>query len=300
MRAFYVGDETVQVLLKDFKVYGGTIFLDPNCVVVKGGRVEEKAALQDELFLTGLRTRMGSVARLVALLMTLTTPRLPVEESAELAVYREENLKPPPPGNGRPQPGPTNPATAINPPRKRKAPTKGPPPPGDATVEKSRFFAKPKQEITATQLIKAGVFSPLTRTTTVIEIESDEEKKQSSSPVVATQVKALNTSLTRTETEYSFEGDDYLDNPDFFRELERVESAALSQQHAPAGSISPSLARPSQNPTNQSQVSHPDTIELDTDKENDSVPVRRVKRRLAGRKVAAAPNQSVISIEDSD
>jgi len=227
-----------------------------------------------------------------------------VEESAELAAYREENLKPPPPGNGRPQPGPqpgpSKPANNSNAPRKRKAPTKNPPPAGDSTAEKSRFFIKPKPEVTATQLIKAGVFSPLTRTGTVIEIESDEEKKQPSSPVVATQVRTLNTSLTRTETEYSFEGDDFLDNPEFFRELERVESAALSQHHAPAGSISASQARPNQNQTYQSQVSHPDMIELDTDKENESAPVKRVKRRIVGRKVAAAPNQSVISIEDSD
>jgi hypothetical protein len=50
---------TVQLLLKDFTVYGGTIFLNPKCVVVKGGRVEEKETLQDELFLAGLRARMG-------------------------------------------------------------------------------------------------------------------------------------------------------------------------------------------------------------------------------------------------
>ena len=221
-----------------------------------------------------------------------------MEESLELAAYREENLKLPPPGNGRPQPGPANPANDSGVPRKRKAPTKNPPPPGDPAVEKSRFFIKPKPEVTATQLIKAGVFSPLTRTGTVIEIESDEEKKQSS-PVVSTQARALNTSLTRTETEYSFEGDDYLDNPDFFRELERVESAALSQLHTQAGSVSASQARPNQNQIHQSQVSHPDTIELDTDKENESVPVRRVKRKVLTKK-AAAPNQSVISIEDSD
>lgn len=73
MRAFYVGDETVQMLLRDFKVYGGTIFLEPKCVVVKGGRVEEKVVLQDELFLTGLRTRMGLVARLGTPPMILTT-----------------------------------------------------------------------------------------------------------------------------------------------------------------------------------------------------------------------------------
>ena len=227
-----------------------------------------------------------------------------MEDSVELAAYRAENLKPPPPGNGRPppgpRPGPSNPANNSNAPRKRKAPTKNPPPAVDSTVEKSRFFIKPKPEVTASQLIKAGVFSPLTRTGTVIEIESDEEKKQSSSPVVATQVRTLNTSLTRTETEYSFEGDDFLDSPEFFRELERVESAALSQHRAPAGSISASQARPTQNRTHQSQVSHPDTIEFDTDKENESVPVRRVKRKIVGRKVAAAPNQSVISIEDSD
>ena len=118
--------------------------------------------------------------------------------------------------------------------------------------------------------------------------------------MVSTQARALNTSLTKTETEYSFDDDDYLDNPDFFRELERVESAALSQLRAPAGSVSASQIHPSQNPTHQSQVSHPDTIELDTDKENESSPVRRVKRRVVARKVAAAPNQSVISIEDSD
>ena len=50
------------MVLKDLTVYGGTIFLDPRCAVIKGGRVEEKAAIQDELFLAGLRTRMGSAA----------------------------------------------------------------------------------------------------------------------------------------------------------------------------------------------------------------------------------------------
>jgi len=47
------------MLLRDFAVRGGTIFLDPRCAVVKGGRVEEKAVIQDELFLVSLRTRMG-------------------------------------------------------------------------------------------------------------------------------------------------------------------------------------------------------------------------------------------------
>lgn len=64
MRAFYVGTDMMQMLLRDFRVYGGTIFLDPRCVVVKGGRVEEKTAIQDELFLSGLRSRMGSVVHL--------------------------------------------------------------------------------------------------------------------------------------------------------------------------------------------------------------------------------------------
>lgn len=58
MRTFYAGIEMVQLLLKGFTVYGGTIFLDPKCVVVKRG-VEEKPAIQDELFLAGLRKRMG-------------------------------------------------------------------------------------------------------------------------------------------------------------------------------------------------------------------------------------------------
>jgi hypothetical protein len=300
VRAFYVGTDMMQMLLRDFRVYGGTIFLDPRCVVVKGGRVEEKAAIQDELFLSGLRSRMGSVIHLGDSSCDADqSSRLPVEESAELAAYREGNLKPPPAGRGPPQPGPANPASGGNAPRKRKAPSKDPLSLSDTTVEKSRFFIKPKPEITATQLMKAGVFSPLTRTTTVIEIESDEEKTQPS-PVVSTQAKTLNTSLTRTETEYSFEGDDYMENPDFFRELERVETAVLSQQYAPSISAGPSQTRPSQNPISRSQAPYSDTIEVDEDKENESVPERRVRRKLTTRKVAAAPNQSVISIEDSD
>ena len=287
------------MLLKDFRVYGGTIFLDPKCVVIKGGRVEEKAALQDELFLTGLRTRMGSVARLRGISGGADhSPRLPVEESAELAAYRKENLKPPPADRERPQPGSKNPVSDNTAPRKRKAPAKNPPLRGDTAVEKSRFFAEPKQEITASQLMKGGVFSPLTRTTTVIEIESDEEEKQPSP--ISTRARALDTSLTRTETEYSFEGDDYMGDPDFFRELERVESAALSQQDAPSVSVGRSQIRPGQSSIQQSQVAYPDTIEVDTDKENEPVPERRVKRRVAKGRVAATPNQSVISIEDSD
>lgn len=147
--------------------------------------------------------------------------------------------------------------------------------------------------------MKGGVFSPLTRTTTVIEIESDEEVKRPP-PAASTQARALDTGLTRTETEYSFEGDDYMDNPDFFRELERVESAALSQQGASSMSVGFSQTRPSQNPTNRSQVAYSDTIEIDNDKENEPAPERRVRRRVGKSKVAAAPNQSVISIEDSD
>jgi len=288
------------MLLRDFTVYGGTIFLDPRCIVIKGGRVEEKAAIQDELFLAGLRTRMGSVVCLGCTSRdTEYSFRLPVEESVELAAYREENLKPPPAGRGRPQPGPANPANDGTAPRKRKAPTKNPPTKGNITAEKSRFFTKPKPEITATQLMKNGVFSPLTRTTTVIEIESDEERKQPPL-VVSTKVKASDTSLTRTETEYSFEGDDFMENPDFFRELERVESAVLSQQYAPSASAGPSQARPSKNPTHQSQVPYSHAIEVDTDKENESAPKRRVRRKVVTKEVAAAPNQSVISIEDSD
>ena len=132
----------------------------------------------------------------------------------------------------------------------------------------------------------------------MIEIESDEEKKLSS-PVVSTQTRVVNTSLTRTETEYSFEGDDYIDNPDFFRELERVESAALSQC-PPRGSAGPSQIRPTQNTVPRSQVTHSDAIEIDTDKENDSVQKERVKRRVVGRRAPATPNRSVISIEDSE
>jgi hypothetical protein len=217
-----------------------------------------------------------------------------VEESAELATYREENLKPPPVGRGRPEPGPTKPATDGGPTRKRKAPAKNPPP-GGTTAEKSRFFAKPKQEITASQLMKNGVLSPLTRTTTVIEIDSDEEKKRSSK--ASSRTKTHNTSITRTETEYSFEGDDFMETPDFFQELERVESTVLSQQYAPSVSAGPSQARQTQNPT---QATHLDTIEVDTDKENEPGPERRVRRKVTKKAVPAALNQSVISIEDSD
>lgn len=288
------------MLLKGFTVYGGTIFLDPKSTVVKGGRVEEKAAIQDELFLAGLRIRMGSATHRGYLSDDIDRPpRLPVEERAELAAYREENLKPPPDGRRRPQPGPTIPTNDGKTSRKRKAPSKSPPLEGKTTVEKSRFFIEPKPEITATQLMKNGVFSPLTRTTTVIEIESDEETKQLS-PVVSTQAKAHDTSLTRTETEYSFGGDDFMDNPDFFRELERVESAVLSQQFAPSASAGPSRTRPSQNPNSQSQAARPNAIEVDMDKENEPAPARRVKRKIVKKEVAAAPNQSVISIEDSD
>lgn len=53
----------VQLLLKDFTTHGGTIFLDPKCVVVKHGD-EEKPAIQDELFLAGLQKRMGYVVLL--------------------------------------------------------------------------------------------------------------------------------------------------------------------------------------------------------------------------------------------
>lgn len=149
--------------------------------------------------------------------------------------------------------------------------------------------------------MKNGVFSPLTRTTTVIDIESDEETKRSLR-MVPTRKRVSNTSVTRTETEYSFGGDDFMDNPDFFRELEKVESAVLSQQFAPSASAGPSQIRPSQNPNLQSQVARPNTIEIevDTDKENEPVRERRVRRKVMTKKVAAAPNQSVISIEDSD
>ena len=285
------------MLLRDFTVYGGTIFLDPKCVVVKGGRVEEKAAIQDELFLIGLRTRMGSVIHCGHLSNDIDRYyRLPVEESVELAAYRKENLKPPPNVFGRPQPGPTDPTNNSKASRKRKANS---PSLGETTAEKSRFFIEPKPEITASQLVKSGVFTPLTRTTTVIDIESDEEVEQPS-PVVPTRTTTSDTSLTRTETEYSFGGDDFMDNPDFFRELEKVESTVLSQQFAPSASAGPSQNRPSQNPNLRGQVFHLDTIEVDTDKENEPVQERRVRRKVVTKKVVAAPNQSVISIEDSD
>ena len=286
------------MLLRDFAVYSGTIFLDPRCIVVKGGRVEEKVAIQDELFLTGLRTRMGSVIHRGHLSNGIDRySRLPVEESVELAAYREVNLKPPPNGRGRLQPGATSPTNDSKVSRKRKAPTKNPPSLGETTVEKSRFFIKPKPEVSASQLMKNGVFSPLTRTTTVIEIESDEDKISTAAP---SRAKKQNTSITRTETEYSFEGDDFMDNPDFFRELEKVESAVLSQQFAPSVSAGPSQTRPSQIPNFKSQAAHSGTIEVDTDKENEPAPERRVRRKVTTKKVAAAPNQSVISIEDSD
>lgn len=287
------------MLLRDFTVYGGTILLDPKCADVKGGRVEEKAVIQDELLLAGLRTRMGSVIHHGPSDDIDRSSRLPVEESAELAAYREENLKPPPNGRGRPQPAPAKPINDGSTSRKRKAPTKNQPLKVETTVEKSRFFIDPKPEITATQLMKNDIFSPLTRTTTVIEIESDEEIKRPP-PMVPTRAKAHNTSLTRTETEYSFEGDDFLDNPDFFRELEKVESVVMSQQNAPSASAGPSQTRPGQNTIPRSQVVRPDMIEVDTDKENEPVPERRVKRKVVTKKVAAAPNQSIISIEDSD
>ena len=217
-----------------------------------------------------------------------------MEESVELATYREENLKPPPKAHGRPQPGPPNPTNNNNTSRKRKAP-KNPPSKSETTVEKSRFFIEPKPEVTASQLMKNGIFSPLTRTTTIIEIESDDEVRRTSA--VSTREKAPDTSLTRTETEYSFGADDFMDNPDFFRELERVESVAMSQQFAPSVSAGPSQTRPTQNADLKSQAP---PIEVDTDKENEPTAERRVRRTLAIKKTPAAPNQSVISIEDSD
>lgn len=221
-----------------------------------------------------------------------------MEESAELRTYREEHLKLTPIGRGRPQPGPTNPANDGRATRKRKAPTNNPSS-GETTVAKSRFFAKPKPEITASQLMKDGAFSPLTRTTTIIEIESDGEKKRSSM-VVPTRKKPKNTSVTRTETEYSFDGDDFMENPDFFRELEKVESVVLSQPSAPSVSAGPSQSRYSQRPTHQTQVACPDMIEVDTDKENEPALERKVRRKVPAKKAAVVPNQTVIDIEDSD
>jgi hypothetical protein len=226
-----------------------------------------------------------------------------VEESADLAAYRVEYLKLPPGGRGGPQPGPTNPPNDGAATRKRKAPPKNPqtknPPPSNPPVEKSRFFVKPKTEITASQLMNNGVFSPLTRTTTIIEIESDEERKRASA-AASTRAGPQNTSITRTETEYSFEGDDFMDNPDFFRELDRVESTVLSQQPAPSASAGPSRARNSRNPAHQTQAAYSETVEVDTDKENEPGMGRRVRRKVRTKKAAAALNQSVISIEDSD
>lgn len=219
-----------------------------------------------------------------------------MEESAELAGYREHYLKPIPAGRGPPQPRPPNPANDNNATRKRKAPAKTS---GDTTVAKSRYFIKPKPEITASQLMKNGIFSPPTRTKTIIEIESDEERRRSSM-VVSTRTKTKNTSVTRTETEYSFDDDEFLDNPDFFRELERVESAVLSQQYPPSVSAGPSQIRRSQQPTHQTQAAYSDTIEVDADKENEPGPGRRVRRKIPTKNAAAAPNQTVIDIEDSD
>jgi hypothetical protein len=296
---FYVGVGVVQLLLKDFTVYGGIIFLDPKCVVVKHG-VEEKPAIQDELFLTSLRKRMGQVVYLEDSRNGADYPlRLPVEESAELTAYREEHLKSTPTGRGRPQPGPANPTDDGNATRKRKATTKNPSS-GDTTVAKSRYFTKPKPEITASQLMKNGAFSPLTRTTTIIEIESDEEKRRSSMKVSA-RTKKQDTSITRTETEYSFDGEDFMNNPDFFQELERVESVVLSQQSAPSVSAGPSKTRFTQRPTHQTQVTHSDMIEVDADKENEPGSGRNVRRKvLVKKRNAAAPDQAVIDIEDSD
>ena len=241
---------------------------------------------------------MGSVIRHERLSHDIDrSHRLPVEESAELAAYREQNLKPPPNARGQPQPGPPNPPNDNNTSRKRKAP-KNPPSKGETTAEKSRFFIKPKPEVTASQLMKNGIFSPLTRTTTIIEIESDDEMKRISA--ASTRAKAANDSLTRTETEYSFGAEDFMDNPDFFRELEKVESVVMSQQFPPSISVGPSQTRPTQNANFQNQAPHPDAIEVDTDKENDPTSERRVRRKVATKKVPAAPNQSVISIEDSD
>ena len=70
---FCVGDDILQILLKDFRVYGGVIFLDPKCVVIKGGCVEDMVTIQDELFLASLRRRMESVVRLEVPLMMLTS-----------------------------------------------------------------------------------------------------------------------------------------------------------------------------------------------------------------------------------
>ena len=222
-----------------------------------------------------------------------------MEESAELAAYREEHFKPAPTARGRPQPVPTNRANGGDASGKRKAPTRNPPP-GDTTVAKSRFFTKPKPEITASQLIKNGVFSPLTRTTTAIEIDSDEENRRSSR-VVSTRPKTQDNSITRTETEYSFEGDDFMDSPDFFREFERVENTVLSQQCAPSVSAGLSQTRRSQQSAHQTQATYySDTIEIDTDKENEPESERKVRRKVPMKKAAAALNQSVITIGDSD
>lgn len=221
-----------------------------------------------------------------------------MEESAELGAYRQEHLKPTPTGRGRPQPGPANPTNNGNMARKRKAPTKKPRS-DDIVVAKSRFFVAPKPEVTASQLMKNGIFSPLTRTTTIIEIESDEERRQPSK-VVPTRAKGQDNSITRTETEYSFEGDEFMENPDFFQELEKVESDVLSQQFAPSISAGPSQNRHSQYPSRQTQAAYSDAIEVDAEKENEPESERKVKRRALRKKGTAALNQAVIDIGDSD
>ena len=84
-----------------------------------------------------------------------------------------------------------------------------------------------------------------------------------------------------------------MENPDFFRELDRVESTVMSQQYAPSASAGPSQSR-------HGRVTHSNIIDVEMDKENEPGPEGRVKRKVLAKKIAAAPNQSVISIEDSD
>lgn len=85
-----------------------------------------------------------------------------------------------------------------------------------------------------------------------------------------------------------------LEIPDSFRELEG--------ECPPRGSAGPSRICPAQNTVPRSQVadSDVDVIAAGTEKENDSVQKKRVKRKAAARDAPVAPIQSVIGIEDPE
>ncbi|KAH9935244.1 hypothetical protein B0H21DRAFT_834637 [Amylocystis lapponica] len=232
-----LGFKDPQMLLRNVEIRKGLAYLQPKCVVMKGGQTADREVLRDVDFARSLRTRLGQPEDPAA-----EQPARPA--SPPPAAPPAANLPPP-------QPAVRSPLRELSPPvagpshvpydddagqpRRRKLPSRANrspsplPPPRPPAQTQSRYFAIKSEENPSAGLARARVFSPH-RLPPVVVPDSDEEDEKPPPPATRP-LQAEDSFMQYTDT------DDFAD--DAFREAALEQARRVEEQWFATGASGP-------------------------------------------------------------